>query len=179
MAGGGLVPAELRTKWGVLRGHHHHHWPGLLRLRLGYLLGVARSGAQAHPGSLAAPSPRVPAPPRLQEVTFARRRGPFSGKVGGHAEDGVHPGRLVGELLPVGQQSLSRQAVSDPGDLAFAVVRLEDKAPACFGEGLQHLQRACPQALPLAGLLGAGLLLTAGVSAAHEVPLLRVMPTSA
>jgi len=67
----------------------------------------------------------------------------------------------VGELLPVGQQSLFRQAVSDLGDLAFAVVELEGKAPACRHDGLQHLQCAYPQALRLAGLLGPGLLLTA------------------
>jgi hypothetical protein len=76
--------------------------------------------------------------------------------------DGVHPGRLVGEMLPVGQQSLSRQAVSELGDLAFAVVGIEGNASACRRDCLQHLQCACPKALRLAGLLGAGLLLMAG-----------------
>jgi len=78
------------------------------------------------------------------EGPHRRQRREVRVKVGGHAEGGVHPGRLVGEPLSVGQKSLSHQAVSDPSDLAFAVVRLEGKASACGGEGLQHLQRACP-----------------------------------
>jgi len=40
-------------------------------------------------------------------------------KVGVHAEDGVHTGRLMGEPLPVGQQVLFRQEVRDLGDLAL------------------------------------------------------------
>jgi hypothetical protein len=63
----------------------------------------------------------------------------------------------VGESLPVWQQSLSRQAVRDLDDLALAVAGLEGEAPASRRNGLQHLQRVCPQALQLELPLATGL----------------------
>jgi len=79
-------------------------------------------------------------------------------KIGSHSEDRVPPGWLVGESLAVGLQALFRQAVSDLGDLALADVGLEGKTAACLRYGLQHIHRACPQALRFALPLGTGLL---------------------